>query len=353
MRRLALAGFGIVLCFIILALSPDAFAQETSPPLFAAPGVESAVLGQADVSALPADARLYLEQIDLPAGSTMEHAGVGGEVIHVVEGTVTLADEFGFASQLAAGDIDRVESGDELLPRGHRFERCRAEAESGAVRGCNCIHRRNIACPGSVASRVAGRQPGGGIDRRRGPGNAGLDRLSGRGCRCRSMDALPGRSDLASGKFDLPPQLHDGPIAILPTGPEGLTITSPSGMQGVVQPGQAVLLPATAPLVASNGGIGQRSLDSGTRRVVRERHCSPKLLHTDSNHRTDRHEDRDSIACANRDLPFRRQHMCRLKHQSRRRLQRQPKYRRRHRFRRLYRAQFFSSANRGRQSERI
>ena len=255
MRRLALPGFGIVLCFIILAFSPDASAQQTSPSLFAAPGVDSAVLGQADVSELPADARLYLEQIDLPAGSTMEHSGVGGEVIHVVEGTVTLADEFGFASQLAAG----TSTG---LNQATNYSLSATDASAVVLRLSLAPSAAATASPGE-ASPVPAASPAASpvvslvavsTDAADPTSQALIDFPVG------DAGAGPWTLFLADATWqagsELAPQLHDGPIAILPTGPDGLTITSPSGMQGVVQPGQAVLLPPTAPLIASNSGIG-------------------------------------------------------------------------------------------------
>jgi hypothetical protein len=241
-RRLILSVamiLGIAIPFA--ALGGRASAQNNASPVagasLALPGVTTRLVATGDVkfSGL-AEPRLQLEQIDLSSGNELaEHEATGSELIVVAAGAVDIADSFGFSSSYAAGESVSIAAET-------AYTLAASDAEEARV--------YRLAVVGTEATA--------------GSSNAGASPVAEESSMLIDAPIKVSRSEVtiflaelswsagtSSGQLD-----HSGPLGVyVETG--SLKIVSPSGITGNVKAGKSVVLPASAPLIASNGGNGE------------------------------------------------------------------------------------------------
>ena len=203
----------------------------TRPLLFPATGVSSELLVDEDVGTLPdGPSSLLLDQITLPPEATLpSHRAAGPEQILVVSGDVLILDEFGFSAILTVDEGTTVQAG-------AAYELRNASASESTVL------RLRVTSGPSGADPHTGTPPAGSASPPTSPvvtdTVAAID-LDG---------APPGPASLFMGRATWEPGAksepldHTGPVGLYVTAGE-LSITSPSGIEGRIDTGQAVAIP--------------------------------------------------------------------------------------------------------------
>lgn len=238
-----LLGSGVETAAAQDASSPAAAAE---PELISIPGFESTILGFGLSDELPGSAQsLRLERIWLPPAESLPlHTTAGPELLVVMTGSATATDAFGFS-----GPVDR-ENGT-LLQNGSAYEL------SNAGTADTIVLRLVVAAGSDEQSPTPAASPSVGTP----------SAFEGQGVADETItlidspatDLPTGPSTLFIARITAPPGAdsepleHRGPVGIVIE--EGvLSVKSPSGLEGQLNPGQAVLLPAAVPLDARNQG---------------------------------------------------------------------------------------------------
>lgn len=243
-RRVGIAALvilGIVLSGV-QAIRPSA--AQSSPPsatLADLPGTSTllAAVGEAKLSVV-ANPHLRLERIDIPGGSALsDHVAAGPELLAVISGAVDVADNFGFANAYATGSNATIAA-------------ATVYSLSNSATTAASVYRVSVAgdeAP-TAASPAGGTPVSPAVVKSSVLIDAKIPKLS----RSRStifLMELSWRAGASSGRLD-----HTGPIGVY-VEKGSLAIVSPSGITGNVAAGAGVMLPATAPLIASNSGGGE------------------------------------------------------------------------------------------------
>lgn len=240
-RSVFVRAFMLVLC-VSLVTPLASRAQSTGEPLFDSDHVSSTVLGQVAVNELPPDSQLLLQSLTVAGGATLPaHVSVGPELLHVTSGSILVLDGFGFSTEIAQGSSLALNANTSYSIS----ETAGADAEIYRLSLAPGIDETSTPANSSppvgtvVASPMAVTEP-------------------------KTLFSIPISMTgdgpwtlfLADTRWDaasvLPPQDHAGPIAVMPYGDQGLTITSQSGIQGLIKPETAVLIPKGTPIVARN-----------------------------------------------------------------------------------------------------
>jgi quercetin dioxygenase-like cupin family protein len=228
---------------------------EDQPQLFTASGVDAPILASADVDgASLTETVLLLERIELPAGASLpEHTAASVELLFVESGEVSIADNFGFTSVASAADDLILASGAmyTLSNEGRApvalLRTSLAAGLDGAANQDDSPTQR-VATPDPATSKAT---PVEQDDVEAGSVTTLADF---------PVNEVPEGNVaffLAQATFapgaESGEQGHAGPIALyIESGT--LAVQSPSGLVGGLGEGQAVILPESAPLVASNDG---------------------------------------------------------------------------------------------------
>lgn len=230
--------------------SDDLRSGLTQPTFIEADGIESSVLAQAGADELPDDSVLLLERLSVaPGGGLPPHTSTATEVLVVSEGAVTIADSFGFSATTSAGQALTFapDSSYELTNTG-------AEAAVVLRLGTSTGETADtddadvIAPSGASPVAVPVEDPDSEVllsqpiaDPPSGPIELFIA----------SAVFEPGAT---SGEL-----AHSGPLGlVIESG--ALDVLSPSGLVGQLAEGAAVVLPETAPLVATNNGASDTSV---------------------------------------------------------------------------------------------
>lgn len=220
-------------------------------PLFIdADGVDSGILAQARADELSEDSMLLLERLSIPLGGALPlHTASATEVLHVTEGAVAITDSFGFSATTLAGQSLTFApgSGYELPNTGDETAvvlRLGTAAGEFVVASDSDVIQPSGATP--VASPVA---------------DSDSEVLLSQPM----ADPVSGPVELFIAQAVFEPGATSGELAH--AGPLGLVIESgaldvlsPSGIVGQLSEGAAVVLPETAPLVATNSGTSDTSV---------------------------------------------------------------------------------------------
>lgn len=102
-------AWSLFLCLMLsigslVSLAEDAVAQDGPQQLLVAEGIDAPILVDIDVDAVPDGTALVLQRISLPSGTALEnHQSASPELLYIENGTVIIADSFGFETQASAG----------------------------------------------------------------------------------------------------------------------------------------------------------------------------------------------------------------------------------------------------------
>ena len=220
-------------------------AQDSSDSTFGFPNdivVDELVAGEVDPSAA-APGSLNLERVTMPADASLESRQVAAaEVLYVERGAVTLVDSLGLTSTLTEGQGVHLRAGAIYEARNE---------------GTDDVSILRLSLTGTSTSGTPVVSPMATPIAVKGTGDVVVTSLA--AFSLTEMPAPPAtlfldRATWTSG-VDSGPYTQNGPIGILAESGT-LTISSPSGIDGQLNEGNTVLLPADQPLRTRNDGEG-------------------------------------------------------------------------------------------------